>query len=34
MTDGLVRIAYDLLDVINTQAQDAYPGECCGLLAG
>jgi len=30
----LIRIGYTLLDEINAQAQAAYPGECCGLLAG
>lgn len=34
MTGGLVRIRFDLLEAINDQAQNAYPGECCGLLAG
>ena len=30
----LVRIAHGLLDAIHAEARAAYPGECCGLLAG
>lgn len=30
----MIRIGAALLDQINAQAERAYPGECCGLLAG
>jgi len=30
----MIFIATDLLAQINREAEDAYPNECCGLLAG
>lgn len=30
----MIRIGHAHLDHINALAQQAYPGECCGLLAG
>lgn len=30
----MIRIGFKHLNQINAQAEGAYPGECCGLLAG